>query len=101
MRIGLFPAIVAGATAIALAVRERDRLGLRDLRPAVVAFHGGAWANGSKDEMRDRVRRRYPRKGFVVANVEYRRGAITAAAEDAIAALIFRFLSGLLADSHL
>lgn len=57
------------------------------LHPAVLVFHGGAWANGNKDDMRDRVCRRYLQKGFVVANVEYRQGAIDVAAEDADNAL--------------
>jgi acetyl esterase/lipase len=57
------------------------------LRPAVVIFHGGGWIDGGREEMRDRVCRRYLQNGFLVANVEYRRGSIPAAAEDAIRAL--------------
>jgi acetyl esterase/lipase len=65
----------------------RPRWNTRALRPAVVVFHGGAWANGSKADMRDRVCLRYLQKGFVVANVEYRQGSIAAAAQDAARAL--------------
>ncbi len=65
----------------------RPRWRTAALRPAVVVFHGGAWTRGSKDDMRDRVCRRYLQNGFVVANVEYRLGAIAPAAEDAAGAL--------------
>jgi len=56
-------------------------------RPAVVVFHGGAWAEGSREEMVSSVCRRYLQRGFLVANVEYRKGAITPAVEDAVLAL--------------
>jgi acetyl esterase/lipase len=56
-------------------------------RPAVLVFHGGAWANGSKEDMVDRVCRRYLERGFAVANAEYRRGAVAIAVEDATLAL--------------
>jgi acetyl esterase/lipase len=56
-------------------------------RPAVLIFHGGAWANGSKEDMVDRVCRRYLERGFTVANAEYRKGAVAIAAEDATLAL--------------
>lgn len=56
-------------------------------RPAAVIFHGGGWARGNREEMLDRACRRYLEQGFVVANVEYRKGSIAAAAEDAVLAL--------------
>ncbi len=56
-------------------------------RPAVIVFHGGGWQSGSRTDMRYRVCRRYLKMGFIVANVEYRLGAIGPAAEDAIRAL--------------
>jgi acetyl esterase/lipase len=64
----------------------RPRWGAKKGRPGVVVFHGGAWQFGNRDEMIDRVCRRYLRHGFVVANVEYRRG-VEPAAEDAVNAL--------------
>ena len=68
----------------------RSRVGSQHSRPAVVVFHGGAWESGSRYEMRDRVCRRYLAKGFIVANVEYRRGA-GPASEDAVRALEWFF----------
>ena len=65
----------------------RPRLSGRLLHPTVVVFHGGGWLDGSKEETSDRVCRRYLQKGFLVANVEYRQGAVGPAAEDASAAL--------------
>jgi acetyl esterase/lipase len=59
----------------------------KTLRPAVVVFHGGAWADGIREDMVDRVCRRYLERGFVVANAEYRKGRITNAVEDAALAL--------------
>ena len=59
-------------------------------RPAVVVFHGGAWLDGSRAEMRDRVCRRYLAHGFSVANVEYRRGLLPAS-EDALRSLEWVF----------
>ncbi len=56
-------------------------------RPAAVIFHGGGWVGGGREDMVDRVCRRYLEQGFVVANVEYRKGAIAAAVEDAVLAL--------------
>jgi len=67
----------------------RPRWNTGVLRPAVMVFHGGAWVRGSKDDVRDRICRRYLQKGFVVANVDYRFGDIAAAAEDANAALLW------------
>lgn len=69
----------------------RPRWSTRGVRPAVVVFHGGAWRDGGRAEMRDRVCRRYLAHGFSVANVEYRRGLIPAS-EDALGSLewIFR-----------
>ena len=65
----------------------QPRWGKDSDRPAVVVFHGGGWAGGNRDDMVDRVCRRYLEQGFVVANVEYRKGAIPAAVDDAILAL--------------
>ena len=56
-------------------------------RPAVLVFHGGAWANGVREDMVNRVCRRYLEHGFVVVNAEYRKGAIADAVEDATLAL--------------
>ncbi len=56
-------------------------------RPAVLIFHGGGWRSGDREEMRYRVCRRYVRMGFLVANVEYRLGAVSPAAADAASAL--------------
>ena len=56
-------------------------------RPAVIIFHGGGWTAGSREDMLVRVCHRYLEHGFVVANVEYRKGAIAAAVEDAVLAL--------------
>jgi acetyl esterase/lipase len=55
--------------------------------PAVIVFHGGGWAGGNREDMLVRVCHRYLERGFVVANVEYRKGAIGAAVEDAALAL--------------
>jgi len=52
----------------------RPRWGKRSPRPAVIVFHGGAWQRGDRQEMRERVCRRYLEQGFTVANVEYRHG---------------------------
>jgi acetyl esterase/lipase len=56
-------------------------------RPMVVVYHGGAWTTGDREEMLVRVCHRYLAHGFVVANVEYRLGSISAAVEDATLAL--------------
>jgi acetyl esterase/lipase len=56
-------------------------------RPAVIVFHGGGWREGSREEMVVSVCHPYLKHGFVVANVEYRVGAIAAAVEDAVMAL--------------
>jgi acetyl esterase/lipase len=58
----------------------------RDARPGAVVFHGGAWRNGSRADALD-LAQWFLERGFVVANVEYRRGAVVAAAEDAQQAL--------------
>jgi len=50
--------------------------------PAVIVFHGGGWEFGSREEMRERVCRRYLERGFVVVNADYRPG-LRAASEDA------------------
>ena len=68
----------------------RPRWSSRKTRPAVVVFHGGAWLEGSREEMRDRVCRRYLAHGFSVANVEYRRGLVPAS-EDAVRSLQWVF----------
>ena len=44
-------------------------------RPAVLVFHGGGWQIGSRADMVHRVCARYLRRGFVVANVDYRLSA--------------------------
>lgn len=54
---------------------------------AVVVFHGGGWNAGSREDMLVRVCHRYLEHGFVVANVEYRKGAVAPAVEDAVLAL--------------
>jgi acetyl esterase/lipase len=64
----------------------RPRFASRGARPAVVVFHGGGWIRGSREEMRQRVCRRYLARGFVVFNVDYRL-RLSAAAEDASLAL--------------
>ena len=56
-------------------------------RPAVIVFHGGGWTAGSREDMLVRVCHRYLERGFVVANVKYRKGAIAAAVDDALLAL--------------
>ena len=68
----------------------RPRWSARKPRPAVVVFHGGAWLEGSRAEMRHRVCRRYLAHGFSVANVEYRRGLLPAS-EDAVRSLQWVF----------
>jgi acetyl esterase/lipase len=67
-------------------LRRRWSAGSAD-RPAVVIFHGGGWVEGSREEMLVPVCHRYLERGFVVANVEYRKGAIAAAVDDAVLAL--------------
>src|SRR5579871_3442213 len=64
----------------------QPRAAQSDPRPIVIVFHGGAWRDGSRAEMRDRVCRRYLSQGFVVANVDYRPG-IEESVEDAECAL--------------
>ncbi len=59
-------------------------------RPVVVTFHGGGWTEGSRESLVDRVCRRYLERGFVVVNVEYRRG-IARASTDARRALEWTF----------
>ena len=44
----------------------------KEPRPAVLVIHGGGWRNGSRGDMVDRVCARYLRRGFLVANVDYR-----------------------------
>jgi acetyl esterase/lipase len=56
-------------------------------RPAVIVFHGGGWREGSREEMLVPFCHPYLEHGFVVANVEYRVGAIPAAVDDAVMAL--------------
>jgi acetyl esterase/lipase len=66
---------------------ERPRWNWRPDAPAVLVFHGGSWKYGTRDDMEDRVCRRYLDAGFVVGNVEYRRGVkAPAAVEDALRA---------------
>lgn len=60
-------------------------------RPAVIVFHGGGWREGNRQEMLVRVCHRYLEQGFVVANVDYRVGTISAAVEDAVSALAWYF----------
>lgn len=55
--------------------------------PAVIVFHGGGWRNGNREDMLVRACHRYLEHGFVVANVEYRLGDVSAAVEDADLAL--------------
>jgi len=59
----------------------------RGFRPAVMVFHGGGWSTDCRRDVLDSVCRRYLEQGFLVVNVEYRRGAIQAAADDAVRAL--------------
>ena len=56
------------------------------LRGGVIVLHGGGWRHGTRQQMRDRVCRRYLERDFLVANVDYRRGA-EPAADDAVRAL--------------
>ena len=56
-------------------------------RPAVLVFHGGGWQTGDRNETRYGICRRYVKMGFVVANAEYRQGAVAPAVEDAVTAL--------------
>jgi acetyl esterase/lipase len=60
-------------------------------RAAVIVFHGGAWLFGTRQDMRGRVCLPYLRQGFVVANVEYRLGAVLPAGEDAKRAVEWLF----------
>jgi acetyl esterase/lipase len=55
-------------------------------RPAVLVFHGGGWRSGDRYQARYNLCRRYLSQGFLVANVDYRLGAIPLAAEDAATA---------------
>ena len=66
---------------------ERPRWNRRPDAPAVLVFHGGAWKAGNRQEMEERVCRRYLEAGFLVGNVEYRLGVkAPAAVEDALRA---------------
>src|ERR1041384_4124224 len=58
----------------------QSRWRTRCCRPAVLVFHGGGWQTGKRRDMQYTVCRRYLQKGFLVANVEYRLGAISSAA---------------------
>lgn len=58
--------------------------------PGAVVFHGGSWVRGSRDEVEQRVCRRFAEEGFVVANVDYRWG-VEAATEDGGRALAWFF----------
>lgn len=60
-------------------------------RPAAVVFHGGAWRFGKREDMRLEFCRFYLEQGFVAVNVEYRRGAMLPAMEDARSALEWVF----------
>jgi acetyl esterase/lipase len=63
------------------------RWSIRRQRPAVLVFHGGGWQTGDRNETQYRICRRYVKMGFLVANAEYRLGAIPPAVEDAVTAL--------------
>jgi len=56
-------------------------------RPGVIVFHGGGWASGSREDVLVRVCHQYLEHGFLVANVDYRKGSIAAAVQDAVLAL--------------
>ncbi len=43
------------------------------LAPAAIVIHGGGWETGRKERLEDRVCLRYLERGFVVANIEYRK----------------------------
>lgn len=60
-------------------------------RPAVLIFHGGSWIGGSRQDTLVRDCHPYLNHGYVVANVEYRKGAIAPAVDDAILALRWFF----------
>lgn len=62
---------------------SRPRWSGRRPHAAVLVFHGGGWARGSRDDMRERVCRRYLAAGCAVLAVDYRLGSVEAAAEDA------------------
>jgi acetyl esterase/lipase len=56
-------------------------------RPGVLVIHGGGWTGGTKESQVEPICLRYVKKGFVVANVEYRlaKAALApAAVEDAL-----------------
>ena len=65
----------------------RPRWKARGQSPGVLVFHGGGWTRGSREDMYDRVCRRYVEMGFVAVNADYRLGAIGPAVEDASRAL--------------
>lgn len=45
------------------------------LRPIIVIVHGGAWVGGSKEDINTvRLSREYAKRGYVVANINYRLG---------------------------
>lgn len=60
-----------------------------DKRPGAIVIHGGLWTGGSKQDVFDSLCLPFLQKGFVVANVEYRRGSAApapAAIEDVLRA---------------
>jgi len=51
-------------------LRPKERS--REKRPGVLLIHGGGWVGGTKEQRVEYAAMQYLRKGFVVANVEYR-----------------------------
>jgi len=54
----------------------------RGALPVAIVFHGGGWEVGSRNDMRERVCRRYLEQGFLVVNADFRPG-LRDASEDA------------------